>query len=253
MAYAFGAPSIVQDGLVFYVDPANKDSYPGSGTIATCLISGVTGSLINNPSVEPNNAGVWDFDGVNDVVQFNNSTAVNALTKPAGSFTIGGWFQGGRTSNANAEGFGNTGYSGNRGINFGLYPNAAGSSPDTISTLFQIPASSTSTRYLTSVNAFSYPVPFIYLVGVYDSVNQKMGIYVNGSTSNPGGVALTTSATGGSIPSSAFNGGTSPTQIGGRGDGANYIDQIGPIHMYHRVLSPEEIMQNYNALKGRFI
>ena len=27
MAYAFGAPSIVQDGLVFYVDAANGDSY----------------------------------------------------------------------------------------------------------------------------------------------------------------------------------------------------------------------------------
>ena len=253
MAVNSGPDGIVQDGLVFYVDPANKDSYPGSGTIATCLISGVTGSLINSPSVEPNNAGVWDFDGTGDVVQFANSTAVNALTKPAGSFTIGGWFQGGRTSNGNSEGFGNTGNSGNRGINFGLYPNAAGSSPSTISTLFGIPASSTSAPYITSLAAFSYPVPFIYLVGVYDSVNQKMGMYVNGSTSNPGGKALTTSATGGSIPSSIFNGGTSPTQIGGRGDSANYIDQIGPVHMYHRVLSPKEIMQNYNALKGRFI
>lgn len=246
------APNIVKDGLVFLVDPANPRTYPGSGTIATDLISGVTGSLINNPSVEPNNAGVWDFDGTNDRVQFDNSTAVNALTKPAGSFTLGGWFQGGRTSNGNAEGFGNTGNSGNRGINFGLYPNAAGSSPSTISTLFGIPASSTSAPYITAVNVFSYPAPFMYLTGVYDSVNQKMGLYVNGSTSNPGGVALTTSATAGSIPSSLFNGGTMPTQIGGRGDGANYIDQIGPIHMYHRVLSPEEIMQNYNALKGRF-
>ena len=253
MAVNSGPDGIVQDGLVFYVDPANKDSYPGSGTIATCLISGVTGSLINSPSVEPNNAGVWDFDGTGDVVQFANSTAVNALTKPAGSFTIGGWFQGGRTSNGNSEGFGNTGNSGNRGINFGLYPNVAGSSPSTISTLFGIPASSTSAPYITSLAAFSYPAPFIYLVGVYDSVNQKMGMYVNGSTSNPGGKALTTSATGGSIPSSIFNGGTSPTQIGGRGDSANYIDQIGPVHMYHRVLSPKEIMQNYNALKGRFI
>ena len=249
MGLAHGV-NIVTDGLVFYIDAANPRSYPGSGTIATDLISGVTGSLINSPSVEPNNAGVWDFDGTGDVVQFNNSTAVNALTKPSGSFTLGGWFQGGRTSNGNAEGFGNTGNSGYRGINFGFYPNVAGSSPSTISTLFAIPASSTSTPVVTVADAFSYPMPFTYLTGVYDSVNQKMGLYVNGSTSNPGGVALTT--LGGAVPSSLFTESGKPTQIGGRGDGTHYMDQIGPIHMYHRVLSPEEIMQNYNALKGRF-
>ena len=39
MAYSHGTPnSIVKDGLVFAVDPANIRSYPGSGTTVKDLI-----------------------------------------------------------------------------------------------------------------------------------------------------------------------------------------------------------------------
>ena len=31
-----------------------------------------------------------------------------------------------------------------------------------------------------------------------------------------------------------------------------YNGNMGPIHMYDRALSAEEILHNYNALKGRF-
>ena len=37
--------SIVTDGLVFYVDAGNEDSYPGSGTTWTDLIGGFGGTL----------------------------------------------------------------------------------------------------------------------------------------------------------------------------------------------------------------
>ena len=33
----------------------------------------------------------------------------------------------------------------------------------------------------------------------------------------------------------------------------NYANgSIGPIHMYNRALSANEVLHNYNALKGRF-
>ena len=38
-------PNIVKDGLVFYVDAANKVSYPGSGTTWSNIISGDNGTL----------------------------------------------------------------------------------------------------------------------------------------------------------------------------------------------------------------
>lgn len=40
MSYSYGK-SIVTDGLVFYVDAANDNSYPGTGTTWSDLIGGM--------------------------------------------------------------------------------------------------------------------------------------------------------------------------------------------------------------------
>ena len=46
MAYSMGPGKIVEDGLIFYVDAANKESYPGSGTNINNLIdNNITGSM----------------------------------------------------------------------------------------------------------------------------------------------------------------------------------------------------------------
>ena len=49
-----GGPNIVEDGLIFYIDPANTDSYvSGSETTFSLFPSAsiaFTGSLVNNVS-----------------------------------------------------------------------------------------------------------------------------------------------------------------------------------------------------------
>ena len=71
MSYKYG-PSIVTDGLVFYVDAANDKSYPGSGTTWTDLIGGNDGTLINEPTYDSANGGSIVFDGTNDRVDVSN-------------------------------------------------------------------------------------------------------------------------------------------------------------------------------------
>ena len=90
MAYAFGAPSIVQDGLIFYVDPANKDSYPGSGTVTNTLIGDNVGTLQSSNMFENINAGAFALDGADEEITFANSTNF-----PVGyeGFTISLWFK----------------------------------------------------------------------------------------------------------------------------------------------------------------
>ena len=68
MSYSYGK-SIVTDGLVFYVDAANDNSYPGSGTTWTDLIGGNNGTLTNGPTFGSGNGGSIVFDGVNDTVE----------------------------------------------------------------------------------------------------------------------------------------------------------------------------------------
>ena len=48
---ASGGPDIITDGLVFAVDAADKNCYPGSGATGTDLIGGLTGTLTNNAAL----------------------------------------------------------------------------------------------------------------------------------------------------------------------------------------------------------
>ena len=67
--------NIITDGLVFYVDPAYKRSYPGSGTNINNLITpSITGSLESGTTFETNNNGIFSFqlfDKILDIVANN--------------------------------------------------------------------------------------------------------------------------------------------------------------------------------------
>src|SRR6056300_246225 len=65
--FANNAP-IVTDGLVFYVDAGNSNSYPGSGGTWTDLVGGNDGTLTNGPTYNSGNGGSIVFDGVDDSV-----------------------------------------------------------------------------------------------------------------------------------------------------------------------------------------
>ena len=59
--------SIIDDGLVLYLDAANTKSYPGSGTTWTDLSgNGNNGTLENGVGYNSGNGGSLVFDGVDD-------------------------------------------------------------------------------------------------------------------------------------------------------------------------------------------
>ena len=65
-------PSIVSDGLVFFLDPANRRSYSGSGVTAYGLVAGIGATLINGVGFTSANNGVFVLDGTNDYVSVPN-------------------------------------------------------------------------------------------------------------------------------------------------------------------------------------
>ena len=91
MSYSYGK-SIVTDGLVFYVDAANDNSYPGTGTTWSDLIGGNDGALTNGPTYSSANGGSIVFDGVNDYTTVSVSTS--------GDITYCAWF---KTNGSNAN------------------------------------------------------------------------------------------------------------------------------------------------------
>ena len=61
------SPSIVMNGLVLALDAGNAKSYPGSGTAWYNLLnSSAVGNLVNGPAYSTSNGGTLLFDGIND-------------------------------------------------------------------------------------------------------------------------------------------------------------------------------------------
>ena len=52
MSFSY-SPKIVTDGLVFYVDAANPNSYVSGNTTVDSLVGNVIGSLINGTDFSP--------------------------------------------------------------------------------------------------------------------------------------------------------------------------------------------------------
>ena len=72
MGLTSGGGSVITDGLIFYIDPANTKSYVGGSTSTDSLVGAITGSLINGTSFSSAKHGSWDFDGTDDRLEIND-------------------------------------------------------------------------------------------------------------------------------------------------------------------------------------
>ena len=79
--------NIVTDGLVFYMDPAYKKSYPRTGATVTDIIGNTTGTLSgaggdnNTPQWENIKGGIFDFDGTDDYIDCADTTYLNGVSQ----------------------------------------------------------------------------------------------------------------------------------------------------------------------------
>jgi hypothetical protein len=82
--------------------------------------------------------------------------------------------------------------------------------------------------------------------GIVTNGGQDIKLYVNG--------VETSYLAGGILTSNAVTYTTPQFYVGRRVDSApeSFIGSIATTQIYNRTLSPQEILQNYNATKGRF-
>jgi hypothetical protein len=226
MAFSHGTPnSIVTDGLVFYIDAANKDSYSGSGTTVTDLM-GLRNGTLNGNTFQTNNGGVIDFDGIDDNITFGTPQSGDIMAA-TNSFTNSIWLK--RT--------GDTIYSNvmviwqQRRSNLGYgYDGVAGTV--TNKAYSYVGASALNGNNVISQNVWHN---FVFTINGSNSAI----LYVDGVSQNSG----TRSAE--SNVGSVF--------YIGRSSSGNYANmEVGCASYYNRALSASEVTQNYNALKNRF-
>lgn len=231
MAFARG-PAVVKNGLVLWLDAANRSSYGGSGTLWRDMSgNGNNGTLTNGPTFSSANGGTLVFDGINDYVDLGQ----NKL-KYQDNFTIEAFFNFPTIPN-NPGSACSARYPVvyNHDYGYNLFMNNTGR------ILWQIYNTSSTNGGVTTSQVLINQ--WVHAVG-YKS-GTTMGFYVNGSL--VGTTTLTTNA----VYYEA-----NPFVIGGFGvcgpDRFYSTGNISLIKGYSRVLSASEILQNYNALKGRY-
>ena len=223
-----GGPNITTNGLVVLWDVSNKKCYPGSGnTIYDLSGNGYNGTLYNGVSYNITSTGpVLSFDGVDDYVTSNTNISLRDT-----NFTM----------------IGAARYSGNvRGrIITCNYDN-----------WFLGHHGSIVDKY--------YAAGWVTSTGGVNSANDNnWRIYVgNGSPSSaPGGTDTYSFYMNNVLSAGPNNGGS--TGPSGLSIGAAYLNWIplvaefstgefSFVAMYNRILTTDEMTQNYNALRSRF-
>lgn len=234
----FHSPRIVTDGLVLYLDAANSKSYPGSGTDWYDLVNTSATGSISGPNYSANNLGVLSFSSASvDYVDPDTNLFTDSFLQ--NDWTISFWVNWSslntldfipfpdRTllqhgSAATRQGLHTT--QRNTRILFGLYGDDLEGT-----TLLQ-----TNTWYnvVYSLKNSVTRNRKIYLNGVIDAEDTPGGAYVgSGGNARIGGAVL---AFGGSYTAHSFDG------------------DMGVCIAYNRPLTEQEVLQNYNALRGRF-
>lgn len=219
---------IVTRGLILDLDAGKKASYPGSGTTWRDIsVVGTTGSLVNGPTFDPTNAGSIVFDGTNDYVSLGTFNGFGTTNR-----TIAAWF---KISSLTATP--------QRVITFPI--------DETITDTPAYTITITNTGLLQCGMGGS----------PYDGYNLNIGSYTVGTwttiTTAISGNNVTIYYTGSLVGTKTNTGVVATNPIGYLGRYNGFYNQqlsgsIGSVQIYNRALSSTEVLQNYNALKGRY-
>jgi hypothetical protein len=234
MSTSYGNPQIVTDGLVLCLDAGNSLSYPGSGTTWSDLSGNANnGTLINGPTFNNSNGGSIVFDGANDksecpstsTLDIQSTITLEVMMFPSAPNQNGGvickWTSGGTPDNSYLFFLGQDSLNNRYGFGISQSNNA-------------IRVLSSTTNH--DVNKWNH------IVCTADG--STMRIYKNSMIDNA------TQTYDGTIKLTSKK--VVIATLREEDSVYNFSGRIGFARIYNRALSASEVLQNYNATKGRF-
>jgi hypothetical protein len=226
--------SIVSDGLVFALDAANSRCYSGSGLTANVLVGSKTGALTNGVGFTNSNNGSFTFDGTNDFIDLSTNLDTG------NNFSVFAWIY---PTNINIRNhiIGNSfTYTGSNGWSMATATNYSGTSNNFYLAIGADVALQSAYNESIIRNAWNY------IGGTVLNGGENIILYVAGTavTSNFAEILATNTIT--------YN--TQDMAIGRRvsTNPEYFIGKIAQVNIYNRVLTAQEIKQNYNATKKRY-
>lgn len=230
------SPSIVTDGLVLCLDAANLKSYPGSGLTWGDLSSrGNNGVLVNGPSYSQSNNGIITFDGSNDYV---NTTSIQfERTNP---FSLSAWIRPSIVSNNQIINNENSIY---RGYLFAIFSNSK------LAFGLRHESAVTGTANFIQVEGPTMTANiWQYVCATYNGSSNASGVslYLNGNKfSSP-------TILGNSLSATTISSETTWIGLRRPASTGQFNGNIAQVSIYNKALSDTEVLQNFNALRGRF-
>lgn len=219
------APSIVRTGLVLDLDAANSKSYVSGSLVWNNLTTNIlNGNLINGPIFSTNGGGSITFDGLDDYADLG----INPILDFTTNISVAAWIN--RASvqqSVDSSVIGKLSDQGQLYRGYMLWYN------NNAISLYLNGGSRASTSTILANTWY-------YILGTYNG--QTASIYVNGILSNSNNVVLSIDSVGNSFLIGRY-------PFGGS---RNFTGNISNIQIYNRALSDSEVLQNYNALRGRF-
>lgn len=233
-------PRIVTDGLVLCLDAANKRSYPGSGTTWTDRVGGNNGTLTNGPTFSSDNGGSLVFDGSNDVV--NCGPTNNIIGNNPAAISLSVWFKTSSTSRIYAASLKrNNTESTLLSITINQQDNGSFDANDVANHLGFLYDVGSNHQWVTVNNSTFY--------GKWNQITATVDVnaatlYLNGVQAGQN-TSQTFAGPSRGGPTGNFTLGSFGTQL--------YLNgNISQSYIYNKVLSADEVRQNYEATKERY-
>ena len=219
-------PPIETTGLAYYVDPANTKSYVDGNTTATDLVSNKIAFLQSGTGFASINAGVFDFDGTDDNLALQTTITTSHLT-----YSV--WYRP-DTSDTSFRTLGQTGAWSTTNFACFFSKNGPGLS---LSLVTKFNNTRTDSSFPTSINP-NFSNSWHNATFVIEPLTQY--IYYNGQYCNSSTRTINTDIT------------INTLNIGQTMGYGPFGGQLGATMLYSRALAPNEIKQNYNAMRGRY-
>jgi hypothetical protein len=252
MSVVYNTGKFTRDGLKFHVDPAN------TGKMGVSPYKELTGTttVTNTDFTEVN--GVWRSNANTVTGAGTSNLSFSGISVASGSFTMIIWLK--VTSNPNV------------GVNNNwrsvFMVGGSGQSPFGIlleegrDIQFSLATSVTSYRYLATVfTQYNLTQDLWYQVGfAYDHTLAKGYAYQNGTLVRAGNMATSAGETTKAAPGEGVTAVTSGTSFS-ISNSNNVTDpsgagcfpgDIGPAMIYDRALTTAEMLENFNAYRGRY-
>ena len=227
------SPKIVTNGLVLALDAANNKSYPGSGTSWNDLSNtGKNLTLTNGPTFSAANLGSIVFDGTNDYAAVNPVSAFNI-------YCISMWFKPTTIINSTSAYKPLIHFKSSIG-KYIFFGDGTTRVVNEYITIVQEPGDKR-----TAVNDGGSLSAGIWYNIVFNYESSQYNIYINNTLKS-----TTIGSSTGNVPLI-----TDPDFIylNSYEGTSGYLDSsLSMCMIYNRALTATEILQNYNATKGRF-